>query len=377
MAAPLLQQAVLLRALGVPHIALRKMLSAGIIGGVVAVPLAVIFAIVLAPFGASIGKAAPWIFLAAALAIAYHTAGRWSSVLLLVPFVLLIVGLRTLTEKYGVKLTISYYLGIAIGPLIADLFAVLSPVERRKMRRAGMSTFSLAPDVKAWGGYFPNPLRVLDRQQTMWAVVTGAVSSATFVFSPIAMTVILGELVGARIKHSYQRLTTVIAVRNAVTEATFIAEVTIPLMAFGLPLSPIAAGPAAALFNAPPRFSADAATGHINNLHTLMSGWEFLGYGLLSVLLAALISYPLAMNYAHRAASFVSRRLSHEAIIAVFAGLIVVIGTWEGQALGLLVILTVGLFGGLLSRLFAFNTGVQFMGYYVAILTVPALVGLL
>jgi hypothetical protein len=152
--------------------------------------------------------------------------------------------------------------------------------------------------------------------------------------------------------------------------------VILPLMAFGLPLSPIAAGPAAALFNAPPRFSADAATGHINNLHTLMSGWEFLGYGLLSVFLAALISYPLAMNYAHQAASFVARRLSHEAIIAVFAGLIVVIGTWEGQALGPLVILTMGLFGGLLSRLFAFNTGVQFMGYYVAILTVPALVGL-
>jgi len=210
-------------------------------------------------------------------------------VLLLVPFVLLIVGLRTLTEKYGVKLTISYYLGIAIGPLIADLFAVVSTIERRKMRRAGVSTFSLAPDVKAWAGYFPNPLRVLDRQQTMWTMVTAAVSSATFVFSPIAMTVILGELVGARIKHSYERLTTVIAVRNGVTEATFIAEVIIPLMAFGLPLSPIAAGPAAALFNAPPRFSADAATGHINNLHTLMSGWEFLGYGLLSVFLAALI----------------------------------------------------------------------------------------
>jgi putative tricarboxylic transport membrane protein len=197
MAAPLLQQAVMLRALGVPHIALRKMLSGGIVAGVVAVPLAVIFATLLAPFGASIAKAAPWVFLFAAVAIAYHTAGRWSSVLLLVPFVLLIVGLRTLTEKYGVKLTISYYLGIATGPLIADLFAILSPIERRKMHRSRVSTFSLAPDVKAWGGYFPNPLRVLDQQQTVWTMVTAAVSSATFVFSPIAMTVILGELVGA------------------------------------------------------------------------------------------------------------------------------------------------------------------------------------
>ncbi|WP_175818729.1 hypothetical protein [Burkholderia sp. BCC0419] len=34
---------------------------------------------------------------------------------------------------------------------------------------------------------------------------------------------------------------------------------------------------------------------------------------------------------------------------------------------------TIGLFGGMLSRLFAFNTGVQFMGYYVAVLSVPAI----
>jgi hypothetical protein len=36
-----------------------------------------------------------------------------------------------------------------------------------------------------------------------------------------------------------------------------------------------------------------------------------------------------------------------------------------------------GLIGGLLSRLFGFNTGVQFMGYYTAVLSVPAIVKLL
>ncbi|SDR47955.1 Tripartite tricarboxylate transporter TctA family protein [Paraburkholderia fungorum] len=373
MAAPLLQQATMLRALGVPHIALRKMISGGIIAAFVAVPLAVLFAVLLAPFGSAISKAAPWVFLVAAVVIAYFSAGRWASVLLLLPFVLLIVGLQGLTGKYGVKLSVSYFLGIAIGPLVADLFSILSPAERNRMRRPHVSTFSLAPDLKAWRGYFPNPFRVLDRQQTAWTMATAAVSSATFVFSPVAMTVVMGELVGTRVKHAYQRLTTVIAARNGVTEATYIAEALIPLIAFGLPLSPVAAGPAAPLFNAPPRFSVDTATGHINNLHTLMSVHEFLGYGLLSVLLAALIAYPLAMNYAHRAASFVARRLSHEAIIATFSGLIVVISFWEGQLLGLAVILTVGLFGGLLSRLFAFNAGVQFMGYYVAVLSVPAI----
>ncbi|WP_214290073.1 tripartite tricarboxylate transporter permease, partial [Escherichia coli] len=282
------REAALLRALGVPHIALRKMISGAIVAAFVALPLAVLFASLLAPFGAAIAKAAPWVFLAAAIGIAYFSAGRWASVLLLVPFVMLVVGLQALTGHYGVKLSVSYFLGIAIGPLVADLFSILSPAERRRMRRDGPSTFVLAPDVKSWRGYFPNPLKVLDREQVAWTVGTAAVSSATFVFSPVAMTVLMGEIVGARVRHAYQRLTTVIAARNGVTEATYIAEALIPLIAFGLPLSPVAAGPAAPLFNAPPRFTVDAASGQIHNLHTLMSWPEFLGYGLLSILLAAL-----------------------------------------------------------------------------------------
>ncbi|CAG9269761.1 Tripartite tricarboxylate transporter TctA family protein [Paraburkholderia unamae] len=377
MAAPLLQQATMLRALGVPHIALRKMISGAIVAAFIALPLAVLFAVLLAPVAGVITKAAPWVFLVVAIGIAYLSPARWAAVVLLVPFVMLIVGLQALTGHYGVKLGVSYFLGIAIGPLIADVFSLLAPAERRRMRRPRASTFVLAPDVKQWSGYFPNPLKVLDRRQLGWTAATAAISSATFVFSPVAMTVVMGELVGARIKHAYERLTTVIAVRNGVTEATYIAETLIPLIALGLPLSPVAAGPAAPLFNAPPRFFVNSATGEVHNLHSMLSGWEFLVFGLLGVLLAALVSYPLAMNHARRAALFVSRKLSHEAIIATFAGLIVLISVWEGQWLGLGVILTVGLFGGLLSRVFAFNAGVQFMGYYVAVLSVPALSRLL
>ncbi|WP_446718125.1 tripartite tricarboxylate transporter permease [Cupriavidus sp. OTU4054] len=377
LATPLLQDANHLRNLGVPHIALRKMISGAIIAAFVAVPLAVLFAVLLAPFGATITKAAPWIFVIAAVIIAYSSAGRWASVAALVPFVFVVVALQTLTAKFGVKLSISYFLGIAIGPLIADLYSVISPTDRQRMRRDKVRTFAIAPDVKGWAGYFPNPFRVLDREQTRWTVATAAISSATFVFSPVAMTVVLGELVGSRIRHAYHRLTTVLSARNGVTEATYIAEALIPLIAFGLPLSPVAAGPAAPLFNAPPVFTVDAGGGQTHNLHNLLNHWEFLGYGLLAVCLAALVSYPFAMNYARRAALFVSRRVSHEAIIATFVGLILVISVWEGGLVGLLVILTMGLMGGLLARTIGFNTGVQFMGYYTAVLTVPALLKLI
>ncbi|WP_027793895.1 tripartite tricarboxylate transporter permease [Paraburkholderia acidipaludis] len=373
MAVPLMDEAIALRNLGVPHIALRKMVSGAIVAAFVAVPLAVAFAWVLAPFGAKITPIVPWVFLIAAVAIAYLSAGRWAAVAALVPFVFVIMGLQAVTAHYHVKLGVSYFLGIAVGPLVTDLFALLSPMSRTAMRRDGPRTFSLAPDIKGWRGYFPNPLKVLDPRQARLTVGAAAVSSATFVFSPVAMTVVLGEAVASRIHQAYHRLTTVIAVRNGVTEATYIAEALIPLIAFGLPLSPVAAGPAAPLFNAPPRFTVSGADGQIHNLHTLLTPGAFLGYGLLAIVLAAVIAYPLSMNFAHRAASFVARRLSHEAIIATFVGLIVVIGFWEGQLAGLLVVVTVGLVGGLLSRAFGLNTGVQFMGYYTAVLSVPAL----
>lgn len=373
MAVPLMPQAAALRSLGVPHIALRKMVSAGLISAFIAVPLSVGFALALAPFGQRITAAAPWLFIAASALIAYFSAGRWASVMLLVPFVVLVLALQALTGQHDLKLSVSYFLGIAVGPLVADLFSVLSPAERERMRVDRPRSFAIAPDVKGWTGYFPNPLRILDRTQLKWVGGASAISSATFVFSPVALTVILGELVASRIRHPYHRLTTVIGVRNGVTESTYIAEAIIPLVAFGLPLSPVAAGPAAPLFNAPPRFSIDAATGVVNNLHTLMSPLQFLAYGLLAVALAGLVAYPLAMNFARTAAVFVSRRVGHEAVIATFVGLVLVISLWEGALLGLLVVVVMGLVGGLLHRTFGFNTGVQFMGYYAAVLSVPAL----
>ena len=167
-------------------------------------------------------------------------------------------------------------------------------------------------------GILPNPLKVLDRKQIGYTAAASTVSSATFVFSPVAMTVLMGELVGARIKNGYHRLTTMVSAKNGTTESTYIAETLIPLVAFGLPLRPARGRPRSPLFNAPPVFETNQETGVINNLSTYLTQWEFLLYGLLAVVTATVIAYPFAMNYAYRAASAVVKHISHEAVIAVF-----------------------------------------------------------
>lgn len=377
MAAPLLRDAQMLRELGVPHIALRKAISGGAIAAVIAVPMAVFFAWVLTPFSDAISAVAPWLFLAAALLIAVLSKGRWAALVALIPFVLVVVGLQNFaTGVLGKGLSISFFLGIAIGPLILDLFLAASPAGRAGLKRDAPRTFELAADVRTWKGRMPNPVGVLDRGQLSGTAGAAVISSATFVFSPVAMTVLMGEMFGGRIKNGYRRLTTMMAVKNGTTESTYIAETLIPLIAIGLPLSPMAAGPANPLFNAPPVFTINAETGETNNLHNLLDPWQFLVLGLAAVLIALIITYPFAMTQAHRAAAWIMKKVSHEAIIGAFAGLIAVICLYEGGIIALLVAITIGLVGGLLNKMFHMHTGVQFMGYYVAALTVPAIAGL-
>src|SRR5699024_364844 len=134
----------------------------------------------------AIGAAAPWIFIAAAVLVAYTSKGKLAAVAALIPFVLLIVGLQAfIMEQKEATFTTSFFLGIATGPLIFDLFSALSPVGRRAMAQEGKREFNLAPDVRPAGGRgLPNPFRALDGKQLAYTGGSAAITSATFVLSP-------------------------------------------------------------------------------------------------------------------------------------------------------------------------------------------------
>lgn len=375
MAVPLLDDATTLRRIGAPHIALRKALAGGLVAALIAVPVSIGVASLLAPLAEQIEAVAPFIFIVAALFVGYFSPGRWASILAIVPFALLVTGLNAFaTSTTGKTLAISFFLGIAIGPLIADLLAASSGSGRKNLPRCGTRTVWLAPDTQRARTWFPNPLRILDRRQASATALAAGVTSTTFMLSPVAATVIAGEIVGSRIKHPYRRLTSLMSVKNGTTESTYLAETLIPLVAFGLPLSPVAAGPAAALFNAPPVYSVDGPNG-VHNLHTLLSTWQFLVFSLLGVIIAGLVAYPFAMRYARDASVWVSRKISHEALVGGFVALIAVVAWYEAGPLGLAIAFTVGAIGGMANKTLGMTTGVQFMAYYVAVLGLPALTG--
>ncbi|WP_193613667.1 tripartite tricarboxylate transporter permease [Nocardioides lijunqiniae] len=377
MAIAVMEEATYLRRLGVPHVALRKMISAALIAALIAVPVAVLAASLLANVADDLREVVPYLFPVIAIAIAYLSRGRWASVLALVPLTAMITGLNSyVLSETGKTLAISFFVGLAIGPMIIDLVGLSSPLTRQSLVRDRRPTFWLAPEAAEPGRRrMPNPLTVLNRKETRDTAVAATVTSLTFVVSPLAMAILVGDVVGSRVKHAYQRLTRVISVRNGVTDSTYLAETLIPLVAIGLPLSPIAAGAAAPLFNAPPVYTVGGDGVELNNLHTMLTAPQFLIFGLVGVVLAGLVAYPLTVRYARGAALFVARRLSHEAVIGAFAGLVLVVAMYEGGFYGVIVMLTVGLIGGILNKVIGMHVGVQCMAYYVSVLSVPVLLG--
>ena len=363
MAVPMVHNCSLAKRLGVPHIAMRKMAAGSIIGTLVAIPVAVGFALLLAPLGNMVKPYIGLIFTLGACMIAYMSRGKWGAVISLLPFAILIQGLQLVAKQgVGKTLFISIFLGITIGPMISEIFNVFIPKLRDIQMREKPNEIWLAPETKTGKSFFPNPFRVLTKKQNAYVIGASAIAACTFTFSPVGMTVMLGELIASRVKEFYNRITTTLAVQDGLSNATYIGELIIPLLAFGLPLSPVALGPAAPLFNAPPRFTMEP----VHNISHYMVASDYIVYGFIGCLGGAIFAYPLAVRYARSWTEKMFKWVSHEALIGSFLGLICMLSYYEAGMVGIVISLTIGLFGGILHNLFGVHTGVQFMGFYAS-----------
>ncbi|MCD8140606.1 MAG: tripartite tricarboxylate transporter permease [Planctomycetaceae bacterium] len=363
MAVPMVFYCSIAKRLGIPHIGMRKMAAGSLVGSVIALPISIACAVLFSPLGDMVKPYIGLVFALGALFVAYMSKAKWAAVLAVFPFAFLIQGLqRVAVEAVGHGLFISIFMGITIGPMLSEIFNVIVPHLRAKQGRDKPNEIWLAPETKTRTSWFPNPFKLLTRSQNKYAMGSAAVAGCTFTFSPVGMTVMLGEIIAGRKKELYDRVTTTLAVQDSVSNATYIGELIIPLLAFGLPLSPVALGPAAPLFNAPPRFTTDP----INNLHNFLTTSDYLIFGIIGIIGGAIIAFPVAIKKARSWTALMFRVVSHEALIGAFLGLICMLAYYEAGLFGVLASRCVGFFGGILHNFFGINTGVQFMAYYAS-----------
>ncbi|SDW03883.1 tripartite tricarboxylate transporter permease [Tepidimicrobium xylanilyticum] len=372
-AVPMVYYSSIAKRLGIPHIGMRKMAAGSLIGSFIALPISIIFAYFLAPLGDVVKPYIGLIFTIGAIIIAYMSSAKWAAIISLIPYSFLIQGLqRIAVETVDKTLFISIFMGITIGPMISELFNVFVPKVRSKQRKDKPNEIWLAPDIKENYGYYPNPLRFFTRKQRRSVILASLVSSCMFTFSPVGTTVLFGELISGRKKELYDKITTTLGVQDAVSNATYIGGLIIPLLAFGLPLSPVALGPAAPLFNAPPVFTIEP----IHNLHNYLSFRDYIVFGLIGIIGGSLLAYPISIRKARVWTEIMLKKISHEALIGSFLGLIFMLAFYEAGIMGIIIALSIGLFGGILHNLFDIHTGVQFMAYYASSWIVSQLISL-
>lgn len=371
MATPMVEHALVLKKYGQSETSIKKMMSGSVIGTLVSVPVSLLLASVLVPFAERINEYANPILFAGAVLLALLSTNRWLSLIIIIPFALLIQGLRHLYWDLGIvpenkNVFISFFLGITIGPVIVTLLDLLSKERRKQLIRHHHKEIILKKSAKEKG--FPNPFKILTKKEVGMSSIASLVGTITFMFSAVGVTTLVGELFSKQEKEPVKRSSLAISCMEALANATYIAGSLIPLIALGFPLSSVALGPANPLFNAPPVFTLD------HNLHHILSFTDFLWAIFIGVGISLFFTYVIIIKYANEICTFVFKWIPHEAILGLFLALVLLLAFMDAGWLNIAGVLLIGIVSGTLSR-YGVNFGVQFMVLYSAPWLVSVLAG--
>ncbi|MEN0647826.1 tripartite tricarboxylate transporter permease [Caldifermentibacillus hisashii] len=371
MATPMVEHALVLKKYGQSETSIKKMMSGSVIGTLVSVPISLLLASVLVPFAERINEYANPILFAGAVLLALLSTNRWLSLIIIIPFALLIQGLRHLYWDLGIvpenkNVFISFFLGITIGPVIVTLLDLLSKERRKQLIRHHHKEIILKKSAKEKG--FPNPFKILTKKEVGMSSIASLAGTITFMFSAVGVTTLVGELFSKQEKEPVKRSSLAISCMEALANATYIAGSLIPLIALGFPLSSVALGPANPLFNAPPVFTLE------HNLHHILSFTDFLWAIFIGVGISLFFTYVIIIKYANEICAFVFKWIPHEAILGLFLALVFLLAFMDAGWLNIAGVLLIGIVSGTLSR-YGVNFGVQFMVLYSAPWLVSVLAG--
>lgn len=363
MSAPLMEHALELRSRGLASEAIRKMAVGSAIGTVVSIPLAFALAGLLAPVAEPIKAQTPIILAAGAVLLALLGKNRILALLAIVPMAVMFQSLTALYRSHGIiaekaTVNISFFLGITVGPMLLTLLELLNAARREQLPHGTVTRSTLLRS-----GFRPPklvPTTLISRSEGWWSAVMAAVSTPLFVLSPVGLTFLLGEGAAAReTKDPVRKAYRAVTVMSSLTHSTYLAGVIIPLVALGIPVSGVSAGPAGPLFNAPPVYDLS------HNLHHVLTTWEFVGIVTIAALVSVLVTYIIAVRWSSQITHVVMRRVPHEAVLALFVAFILLLAYIDAGIPNIFGVVLVGLVCGALNRL-GVNYGVQFMTLYAS-----------
>lgn len=369
LSSPMIEHAIKLKNQGKSAMIIRKMAASSLLGVLISVPVSLVLAQLLVPYGRQIQPYAPYLFVSGAIFLSLISKHKWLSLLSIIPMAILFQSLRHLYWGLGVvptnvNITTSFFLGITIGPLLVSLFQLLNHQQRKMMEKSEINQIRIPKESKLT----LLPWKILNKKEAASASIASLISSFLFVLSPVGLIILFGETVANRTKNPEEKPILSMTTMSAMAQSTYISQVTIPLIALGIPLSPVAIGPASALFNATGVFTLE------NNIHHMLTTPQFIISILIASSIAIAINYYVISRYASRITHLILSRIPHEAVLGLFVALILLLAFMDAGIINIFGVLLIGITCGTLNKM-GVNYGVQFMTLYAATFIVSTLAG--
>jgi len=349
MAVPQVPDAVIAKKNGLADIILRKGVVSSAIGTYVAIAVAFSLSYFLMPFTDWLsaediiaGVGVPrwfWILFAGLVIIAISSKNKVLSFLIVPSFALLVEGLRGV---YGKPVSISFFLGITIGPMMLELFSSFMKEYRKSIEREGKLEVKLHPI----GRISLNPFKHVTKEETIYTSIFGALSTfLATVVSPVGLTILFGDLLKTTKKDEVEASVLAYTVRDGIKNAAYIGGIVIPMVVIGAATGPMSAGPAGPFF-------LDLGN-NISASSYLVANYS-LGYLALIALIAATISllivYPVLLRYSRKIALFLFKHVSAEALYALFIAIVLLLAYDDAGIAGIFGVLLVSMVSGALVK---------------------------
>lgn len=369
MSSPMIEHSIYIKNQGRSAILIKKMAAAAVIGVLVSIPVSLVLANLLIPVAESIRPYAAYLFIIGAIFLSLISKNKILSIIAIIPLAIMFQSLRHLYWGLGIvpegkSITVSFFLGITIGPLIVSLLSLLNKKTFEEQLVKEYNHIVIPKDNVENKSI--NPFKILTKDERKKASLGALIVNFLFVLSPVGLTILIGNAFTNKIKDPLEKATTSITTMESVIQSTYLSGIIIPLLALGIPLSPVALGPGAALFESSPVFTID------NNIHHLLSGFEFTIAVLIGAIVAIAISYFLIIKYSKKITSLILKYVPHESVLGLFIAFILLLAFMDAGLVNIFGVLMIGLLSGSLNKM-GVNYGVQFMSLYAAPLLVELL----
>src|SRR5690554_6164482 len=223
MSSPMIEHSLYIKNEGRSAMIIKKIAASAVLGIAISIPISLVLANLLIPLAETIRPYGAYLFIAGAIFLSLISKNKILSLLAIIPLALMFQGLRFLYKGLDLvpenkTITVSFFLGITIGPLIVSLFSLLN---KKILEQEKVDDFNkIVIPKEDLENTSVNPFKILTKEEKKKASIGALIVNFLFVLSPVGLTILFGNALNNRTKKPLDKASGSITTMSSIIQAT-------------------------------------------------------------------------------------------------------------------------------------------------------------